>query len=65
MVLLGAIATIAGMLVMGRLPNPRDTVFDVRTTDDKFAIFVPGADQGGAQAEFLKSCGAEEVNVTT
>jgi molybdopterin-containing oxidoreductase family membrane subunit len=65
MILFGAVATIAGMLVMGRLPNPKDKIFDVRTTDDKFAIFVPGASQEGAQAQFLKDCGAEEVNLTT
>ncbi|MEZ4741924.1 MAG: DUF3341 domain-containing protein [Bdellovibrionota bacterium] len=65
MVLMGAIATILGMLVMGRLPNPKDKIFDVRTTNDKFAIFVPGANLEGAQAKFLRDCGAEEVNVTT
>lgn len=65
MVLFGAICTIAGMLFMGRLPNPKGKVFDTRTTDDKFAIFVPGASVNGAQAQLLKECGAEEINITT
>jgi molybdopterin-containing oxidoreductase family membrane subunit len=64
MVLLGAICTIAGMLIMGRLPNPKAKVFDTRTTDDKFAIFVPGASVSGPQAQFLKDCGAEEIAIS-
>lgn len=62
MVLFGAIATIAGMLIMGRLPEIKKRILDPRTTDDRFAIFVPGATVDGPQAEFLKACGAEEVN---
>jgi molybdopterin-containing oxidoreductase family membrane subunit len=64
MVLIGAICTIAGMLFMGRLPNPKGKIFDERTTDDKFAIFVPGASVTGPQAQLLKECGAEEINIT-
>ena len=65
MVLFGAICTIGGMLIMGRLPDVHKKIFDKRTTDDHFAIWVPGAEVGGAQAEFLKSCGASEINATT
>lgn len=65
MVLLGAIATIIGMLVMGRIPNPKAKIYDLRTTDDHFAIFVPGADKDGDQARFLVECGAEEIISTT
>ena len=64
MVLFGALATILGMLVMGRLPNPKAKVFDPRITDDKFAVFVPGASVEGQQSQFLKECGAEEVFAT-
>ena len=63
-ILLGAIATVAGMLVMGRIPNPKRRVLDVRTTDDKFAIFLPGAQLASPQAQFLRDCGAEEVRNT-
>ena len=65
MILLGAIATIIGMLVMGRIPNPHVTIRDNRTMDDKFAVFVPGVDTQSEQAKFLKQCGASEVYATT
>ena len=38
MVLIGAIMTIAGMLVMGRIPKPTARIIDKRLTDDFFAI---------------------------
>jgi hypothetical protein len=63
-ILFGAIATILGILVMGRLPNPKRRVLDPRTTDDRFAIFVPGATATSPQGLFLKECGAEEVRNT-
>lgn len=64
MILLGAIFTVAGMLVMGRIPNPKRAVLDPRTTNDRFAIFVPGATLDGSQARLLKEYGAEEVRST-
>lgn len=63
MILFGAIATILGMLVMGRIPNPKRKVLDPRTTSDRFAIFVPGAKLDGPQAKLLKEWGAEEVRL--
>ena len=63
-ILFGAIATIIGMLVMGRIPNPKRRILDVRTTDDMFAIFVPGANMSGPQAQLLKELGAEEIRAT-
>jgi len=60
-ILFGAIATIAGMLIMGRIPNPKATIYDVRTTDDHFAIFVPGIDESSEQANLLKMGGACEI----
>jgi molybdopterin-containing oxidoreductase family membrane subunit len=63
-ILFGVLATILGMLVMGRIPNPKRRVLDARTTDDRFAIFVPGATLNSPQAQFLKECGAEEVKAT-
>lgn len=61
MVLFGAIATIAGMFVMGRFPNPKATILDPRLTDDRFAIYVPGATLQGTQAKLLKDFGAEDI----
>ncbi len=60
-ILLGGIATIIGMLVMGRLPNPTQRILDTRFTDDRFGIFVPNASLDGEQAKLLKQCGAEEL----
>ena len=62
-ILLGGIATIVGMLVMGRIPNPKQRILDTRFTDDRFGIFVPDAAEGGEQAKLLKECGAEEIRV--
>lgn len=64
MILFGALATIMGMFVMGRFPNPKATIIDERTTDDRFVIFVPGASSDGDQAKLLKEFGAEEVYST-
>lgn len=64
MILLGALCTIAGMFIMGRFPNPKATIRDERTTDDKFAIFVPGVSEDSNQAQLLKDFGAEEIKAT-
>lgn len=60
-ILLGALSTIAGMLIHCRIPNPKAKVIDTRTTDDRFAIFVPGATVDGQQARMLKELGAQEI----
>lgn len=63
MILFGAIATIMGMLVMGRIPNPKSRVLEPRTTDDQFAIFLPDMDLSSEPVKLLKNCGACEVRV--
>lgn len=60
-ILLGALATILGMLVMGRIPNPKATIIDKRFTNDHFGIYVPNVDVGSVQASLLKEHGAIEV----
>ncbi|MFW7379566.1 MAG: DUF3341 domain-containing protein [Oligoflexus sp.] len=60
-ILLGGIATVIGMLVMGRIPNPKQRILDIRFTDDRFGIFVPNAALDGEQAKILQQCGAEEI----
>ncbi len=62
-ILFGGLMTILGMLVMGRLPNPKQRILDVRFTDDRFGIFVPNASLDGEQAKLLKQCGAEELRL--
>lgn len=63
-ILFGAIATVLGVLVMCRLPNPKVTILDKRLTDDMFGIWVPNATVDGPQAKFLKEAGAVEVKAT-
>lgn len=62
-ILLGALATILGMLIHCRIPNPKVDILDNRLMDDRFGIFLPGASSGSEQAKFLKECGAEEIKV--
>ena len=62
-ILLGAIATIIGMLVMGRIPNPKAKVFDNKLSDDHFAIFLPDQKMESDSVQILKDCGACEVKV--
>jgi len=60
-ILFGALATILGMLVLGRLANPKARILDARLTDDRFGVFVPNVGSSSPQAAFLKECGAEEI----
>jgi hypothetical protein len=62
-ILLGALATICGMLVHCRLPNPKTTILDNRLTDDRFGIWVPHVGSDSPQAKLLREMGAEEVKV--
>ncbi len=63
-ILFGAIATVLGILVMSRIPNPKRRVLDPRFTDDRFGIFVPGVGTDSPQAKLLRESGAEEVRLT-
>ncbi len=60
-ILLGGLATIIGMLVTCKIPNPNQRVLDPRFTDDRFGIFVPGVQENSEQARLLRECGAEEL----
>jgi hypothetical protein len=60
-ILFGAIATILGMLIMGRIPNPKVSVLDARLTNDRFGIFVPNVGESSEQAQVLRKFGAEEI----
>jgi hypothetical protein len=60
-ILLGGIATIGGMLIMGRIPNPKATILDRRFTSDHFGVYVPNVNIDSTQAELLKKHGAIEL----
>lgn len=62
-ILFGAIATVLGILVMSRLPNPKVKVLDIRLTDDMFGVYVPNAKLDSDQAKFLKEHGAAEIKM--
>ena len=62
-ILFGGLATLIGMVVLGRLPRltPSPT-FDARFTNDRFGVAVHCATgRGGSVREILRGAGAEEV----
>ena len=63
MVLFGGIATVIGMVLLGRLPQLRPSpAFDPRFTNDRFGVAVHCAPERGASVrEILRSAGAEEI----
>src|SRR5205809_624489 len=63
MVLFGGIATVIGMVVLGRLPRFRPSRgFDPRFTNDRFGIAVHCAPERSTSVrEILREAGAEDV----
>jgi hypothetical protein len=63
MVLFGGIATVIGMVVLGRLPKfRRSPAFDPRFTNDRFGVAVHCAPaRSGSVREILRHAGADEV----
>ncbi len=58
-ILLGAIATIIGMLWLGKIPDLQGQIYSEATTDDRFGIFVYGATEDGEVAQLLREKGGE------
>jgi hypothetical protein len=63
MILFGGIATLIGMVSLGRLPQLRTSPsYDVRFTNDRFGVAVHCATERAASVrEILRGAGAEEV----
>jgi hypothetical protein len=63
MILFGGIATLIGMVTLGRLPQFRTSPsYDPRFTRDRFGVAVHcAAERAGSVREILRSTGAEEV----
>lgn len=63
MVLFGGVATLIGMVVLGRLPRLRTSAsFDRRFTNDRFGVAVHCApERSGSVREILRAAGADEV----
>ncbi len=62
-ILFGGLATLIGMVVLGRLPRLRPSpMFDPRFTNDRFGVAVHcGPGRSGSVREILRAAGAEEV----
>lgn len=63
-VLLAGLSTAGFMFFLNGLPNLKPNPFDPRTTDDRFALYIPFADQSSAGdvESFLQSLNAEKVS---
>lgn len=67
-VLLAGLSTAGFMFFLNGLPNGKPNPFDPRTTDDRFALYIPFAGQKGSSAEvesFLNTLKAEKVSLVT
>jgi hypothetical protein len=67
-VLLGGLSTAFFMFALNGLPNNRPNPFDPRTTDDRFALYIPFAGQKVSESEvsaFLNTLHAEKVSLVT
>jgi hypothetical protein len=63
MILFGGIATVIGMVTLGRLPRFRtSSTYDARFTNDRFGVAVHcAAERAASVREILRAAGAEEV----
>lgn len=62
MVLLGSLATVAGILILSALRPTKGLAFDPRFSDDRIGIFVPAAGEDMAKLErMFKAAGSVEV----
>ena len=63
MILFGGIATLIGMVTLGRLPQFRPSPsYDVRFSNDRFGVAVHcAAERAASVREILRGAGAEEV----
>jgi ActD protein len=63
MVLFGGIATLIGMVVLGRLPKFKTSAaYDPRFTNDRFGVAVHcSPERGPSVRDILRTAGAEEV----
>lgn len=67
-VLLGGLSTAGFMFFLNGLPNMNHNPFDPRTTDDRFALYIPFKGQKSSAAEvesFLNGLHAEKVSLVT
>lgn len=65
MILLGALANLAGMLALARLPQVRSAApYDPRFSEDRIGVWVPCAGEAAQRVqETMRGAGAEEVQL--
>jgi hypothetical protein len=62
MVLLGALSTVAGVIILSTRRSTRGLAYDPRFSDDRIGIFVPaGGDEARKVEQALQKAGAVEV----
>jgi Protein of unknown function (DUF3341) len=63
MILFGGVATLIGLVMLGRLPQFRTSPsYDARFTKDRFGVAVNcAAERAASVREILRGAGAEEV----
>ncbi len=62
-ILLGALSTVAGMIILPQLKKIRGRAFHPRFTDDRIGVFVPcGPDRADAVKRLVAGAGAVEVS---
>jgi hypothetical protein len=67
-VLLAGLSTAAFMFFLNGLPNMKPNPLDPKVTDDRFALYIPFANQKGSASEiegFLQSLHSEKVTLIT
>ena len=65
-ILLGGIATFLALWIFCRLPNYHTEVFDLKITDELFAVFIPAENENFQEAEaknLLQEHGAYEIKL--
>jgi hypothetical protein len=65
-ILIGALASVLGVVLLVILLGKRGVIYDPRFTDDRIGIFVPsGGDQAPSVERLLREAGAVEVRHAT
>ena len=65
-VLLGALSSVLGVVLLSLLLGKRGVLYDPRFSDDRIGVFVPAAAEGAPALERLfRDAGAEEVRHAT
>ncbi len=65
-ILFGGLSTVAGLLLLGKIPKPSRKILHPELTNDRFGLWIPSDSAGYSEEgvkEFMKGLGAEEITV--